>query len=62
MLPAACCREFQLPARQENSMGQISVGATFSSSDDSEEALLARADRFMYESKSAGENRVTADA
>ena len=39
----------------------ISVGATLSSSDDSEETLLARADRLMYESKSAGKNRVTAD-
>lgn len=43
-------------------MGQISIGATLSSSDDSEETLLARADRFMYESKSEGKNRVTADA
>ncbi len=39
----------------------ISVGATLSRSDDSEETLLERADRFMYESKSAGKNRVTAD-
>jgi diguanylate cyclase (GGDEF)-like protein/PAS domain S-box-containing protein len=39
----------------------ISVGATLARSDDSEEALLERADRLMYESKIAGKNRVTAD-
>jgi diguanylate cyclase (GGDEF)-like protein/PAS domain S-box-containing protein len=40
----------------------ISVGATLARSDDSEEKLLKRADRLMYESKNAGKNRVTADA
>jgi len=40
----------------------ISVGATLARSDDSEAALLERADLFMYESKNAGKNRVTADA
>ena len=40
----------------------ISVGATLAHSDDTEETLLERADRLMYESKSAGKNRVTADA
>ena len=40
----------------------ISVGATLARSDDTEAALLERADRLMYESKSAGKNRVTADA
>ncbi len=39
----------------------ISVGATLARSDDSEASLLERADRFMYESKSKGKNRVTAD-
>ena len=40
----------------------ISIGATLARGDDTEETLLERADRFMYESKNAGKNRVTADA
>jgi len=40
----------------------ISVGATLARSSDTEESVLERADRLMYESKSAGKNRVTADA
>jgi diguanylate cyclase (GGDEF)-like protein/PAS domain S-box-containing protein len=40
----------------------VSIGATLARTDDSEEALLERADRLMYASKSAGKNRVTADA
>ena len=39
----------------------ISIGATLARGDDTEETLLERADRFMYESKNAGKNRVTAD-
>jgi diguanylate cyclase (GGDEF)-like protein len=39
----------------------ISVGATLARSDDTEAMVLERADRFMYESKAAGKNRVTAD-
>jgi diguanylate cyclase (GGDEF)-like protein len=39
----------------------ISVGATLARGDDSEETLLERADRLMYESKNAGKNCVTAD-
>jgi diguanylate cyclase (GGDEF)-like protein/PAS domain S-box-containing protein len=39
----------------------ISVGATLARSDDSEAMVLERADRFMYQSKAAGKNRVTAD-
>jgi diguanylate cyclase (GGDEF)-like protein/PAS domain S-box-containing protein len=39
----------------------ISVGATLAHGDDSEASLLERADRLMYESKSAGKNRVTVD-
>lgn len=39
----------------------ISVGATLARDDDSETTLLERADRLMYESKSAGKNHVTAD-
>jgi diguanylate cyclase (GGDEF)-like protein/PAS domain S-box-containing protein len=39
----------------------ISVGATLARSDDTETTVLERADRFMYESKSAGKNRVTTD-
>jgi diguanylate cyclase (GGDEF)-like protein/PAS domain S-box-containing protein len=40
----------------------VSIGATLARTDDSEESLLERADRLMYASKSAGKNRVTADA
>jgi len=39
----------------------ISVGATLARSDDTETTVLERADRFMYESKSKGKNRVTTD-
>ena len=39
----------------------ISIGATLARDEDSEETLLERADRLMYESKDAGKNRVTAD-
>jgi diguanylate cyclase (GGDEF)-like protein/PAS domain S-box-containing protein len=39
----------------------ISVGATLARSDDTEAAVLERADRFMYQSKTAGKNRVTTD-
>jgi diguanylate cyclase (GGDEF)-like protein/PAS domain S-box-containing protein len=39
----------------------ISVGATLARNDDTEESLLERADRLMYESKNAGKNCVTAD-
>jgi diguanylate cyclase (GGDEF)-like protein len=39
----------------------ISLGATLARSDDTEAAVLERADRFMYTSKSAGKNRVTTD-
>lgn len=40
----------------------ISVGATLARSDDTEATVLERADRFMYQSKTAGKNRVTTDA
>ncbi|OGW40746.1 MAG: diguanylate cyclase [Nitrospirae bacterium GWD2_57_9] len=39
----------------------ISLGATLASRADSVDAIVTRADRFMYESKKAGRNRVTAD-
>lgn len=37
----------------------LSVGATLARPDDSVEAMLARADRLMYDSKAAGGNRLT---
>ena len=39
----------------------ISVGATLARSDDNEATVLERADRFMYQSKTAGKNCVTTD-
>lgn len=40
----------------------VSVGATLVRSYDSEESVLERSDRLMYQSKCSGKNRVTADA
>lgn len=40
----------------------VSIGATLVRSYDSEESVLERSDRMMYESKCSGKNRVTADA
>ena len=37
----------------------ISVGATLGRDDDSIESVLKRADTLLYESKSAGRNRLT---
>ncbi len=37
----------------------VSIGATIATPDDTPESLIARADRLMYQSKSAGKNRVT---
>jgi len=39
----------------------ISVGATLARSDDTVDSLLSRADRLMYQSKTAGRNHVSAD-
>ncbi|MBI5147551.1 MAG: sensor domain-containing diguanylate cyclase [Parcubacteria group bacterium] len=39
----------------------ISVGATIASPEDEQNSLLKRVDRLMYESKTTGRNRVTAD-
>ena len=39
----------------------ISVGITVARDDDTIESLIARADRYMYQSKNGGKNRVVSD-
>lgn len=40
----------------------VSIGATISTPEDTVETIISRADSLMYQSKSAGRNRVTSDA
>ena len=62
---SATANRFRALVEQSNLSGEhglrvtISVGATLARPEDTIDGLLARSDSFMYESKTAGRNRVT---